>query len=259
MQRRPEPEPEPEPRVRSVRVRNGGGAAPPPGGPGPVPGRTPGTPGRLSSRTSSRQRPASKMKQLQQQLKHHEELTESLQLSPVRTRVPAERDGASEDHRFTRRWQWLKAAEVGVRTHLAMIWEQEQQDPGPEAGRLLDHPNEDGDTALHRCAALGHVECVEWLLERGASTSVRNHAGEIPADVADSDRVEDIFLAHETPAPEPSRRRSATPPPPLVPEIGNEQLSLLSSRAENIFSAVSSKAPFVESGRRQKLGSLYPR
>ena len=145
------------------------------------------------------------MKLLQQQLDAHEALSASLKVSPVRvSRVPAERDcGADEKGRqMTRRWQWLKAAEVGVRTHLVMIWDQEQLDPLVSGPPLLTHSNEDGDTALHRCAALGHQDCVEWLLERGADPELRNRDGQAAADLADA-AVEHLLVVEPRLAPAP--------------------------------------------------------
>ena len=51
-----------------------------------------------------------------------------------------------------------------------MIYKQEQLDPLVGAPGLLAYANQNGDTALHRCAALGHADCVDWLLERAKVT-----------------------------------------------------------------------------------------
>lgn len=182
--------------------------------------RPPGAPS-ANAAWAKRQRPASKMKLLQQQLKHHEELSESLRASPI-SRVPAERDDTEEDRRQTRRWQWLKAAEVGVQSHLATIWKQEELEPLVGTSELLAHANENGDTALHRCASLGHVDCVNWLLEQGADPEQRNKDGLRAADLAD--QGEETFgrrLPTSTPgrAAEAFDRRPRAPAPQPEPEL----------------------------------------
>ncbi|CAL8078244.1 unnamed protein product [Calicophoron daubneyi] len=48
----------------------------------------------------------------------------------------------------------------------------------------IDERDEQGATALHKAAGQGHVEIVQWLCENGADTSISNHMGDTPADVA---------------------------------------------------------------------------
>ena len=207
------------PRTQST----GGSAAAGPAARLPGQQRPPGKPTASGGARAKRQRPASKMKLLQQQLKHHEELSQSLKASPVRpSRVPAERDGAEEDRRQTRRWQWLKAAEVGVRSHLAMIWEQEQLDPLVGAPLLLAHANDDGDTALHRCAALGHVDCMEWLLEHGADPEQRNKNGQCAADLAEAVVQEPFAQRAARPAPAMASAPAPEPEPEVAPMLAPE-------------------------------------
>ena len=194
-----------------------------------------------------RQRPAAKMKMLQQQLKHHEELSESLRASPVHSsRIPAERDQA-EDMRRTRQWQWLKAAEVGILSHLATIFQQEQREPLVGAPGLLAHTNENGDTALHRCAALGHVDCVDWLLEHGADPNQRNRDGLCAADLADAPAGHvDRRARARAPQPEPevtpvpaglARATSRTPRPSTGVHVQTQAQADLARRAELLFIA----------------------
>ncbi|KAK1284291.1 hypothetical protein QJS10_CPB21g00237 [Acorus calamus] len=44
----------------------------------------------------------------------------------------------------------------------------------------IDHPIEDGDTALHLCCLYGHLSCVQLLLERGASLESKDEEGALP-------------------------------------------------------------------------------
>lgn len=44
----------------------------------------------------------------------------------------------------------------------------------------IDHPGEDGDTALHLACLYGHQEAVEILLTAGASVDVRDEDGALP-------------------------------------------------------------------------------
>ncbi|KAL4701984.1 hypothetical protein ACJJTC_004318, partial [Scirpophaga incertulas] len=51
------------------------------------------------------------------------------------------------------------------------------------APHAIDLPNAHGDTPLHVSARQGHYACVVILLARGASTDLKNSAGELPIDV----------------------------------------------------------------------------
>jgi hypothetical protein len=148
------------------------------------------------------QRPVSKLAALQQQKRHIEELTESLQLPAPSSsqgkgvatalgRVPAERDAdpaaqqaAVADAARTRRWQWLKAAEAGTVATFEYLCEQESAASGRDAAALVNTVDAGGDTALHRAAALGHTAVVAWLLQHGAAADILNARQETPMTVA---------------------------------------------------------------------------
>jgi hypothetical protein len=50
----------------------------------------------------------------------------------------------------------------------------------------------DGRTALHLCSALGHLECVRFLIENGAAVDVPDAEGKLPLELAD---VRDAAIA----------------------------------------------------------------
>lgn len=49
----------------------------------------------------------------------------------------------------------------------------------------MDSLNSNGEAALHEAARYGNEDCCRLLMRRGASTSVLNHEGQTPADVAE--------------------------------------------------------------------------
>ena len=50
-------------------------------------------------------------------------------------------------------------------------------------------------TALHQAAARGNLETVHFLLDRGASTTVRTMDGRTPLEVADASVFDQLFVA----------------------------------------------------------------
>ena len=63
------------------------------------------------------------------------------------------------------------------------------------AGEDVDAADDDGWTALHYAASLGLLSAARLLLERGASQSVRDHAGLTPAQVAQQAGRADVVRA----------------------------------------------------------------
>lgn len=58
-----------------------------------------------------------------------------------------------------------------------------------EAGASVDNTTLQGDTPLHLAAFAGHVDVVCALLLAGADRSIRNDDGILPVDLAESDVV----------------------------------------------------------------------
>eukprot|EP01048_Picozoa_sp_COSAG05_P023351 COSAG05_NODE_5019_length_1288_cov_2.317073_1_plen_276_part_00 len=103
---------------------------------------------------------------------------------------PASAEGQPDGQgpRDARRLQWLKAADAGASIFFEHLYLQEKAEPLlAELGGLMDCSDEEGNTALHRAAALGHAESVEWLLQHGGNLQAKNHGGETPIDVATPD------------------------------------------------------------------------
>ena len=61
-------------------------------------------------------------------------------------------------------------------------------------GASIDRKSADGNTALHRACADGHVQTIRMLLEKGASAEIKNKAGKTPEEVAG------IVITHQTKA-----------------------------------------------------------
>lgn len=51
-------------------------------------------------------------------------------------------------------------------------------------GKKISKRDERGDTALHKAAAMGHVEVVNMLIAKGADIGVRNYDGYTPFHLA---------------------------------------------------------------------------
>ena len=63
---------------------------------------------------------------------------------------------------------------------------------------LQDAPDYDERTALHLSASEGHVECVRWLLARGAKTSPTDRFGGTPLRDAEREGRREVaeLIAH---------------------------------------------------------------
>lgn len=69
-----------------------------------------------------------------------------------------------------------------------------------EAGADINRACEHGCTALHMAAAWGHVELVEWLLEKGADATLHDDDNRTPAMMARTservpkDRLQEVLV-----------------------------------------------------------------
>jgi ankyrin repeat protein len=58
--------------------------------------------------------------------------------------------------------------------------------------KLVDAPDREGKTALHYAAAKGHLNVVEWLVQKGANVNARNSSGITPLYLAKGFGKKDI-------------------------------------------------------------------
>ena len=136
---------------------------------------------------------STKLEALQSQLRHTEELMSTMSPPSKSSTEVADRGDSSKspggrDPREARRLQWLKAADAGASSFFEHLYQQEKAEPlFAELGGLMDCSDEEGNTALHRAATLGHAKSVEWLVRQGANLQAKNHSGETPIDVATPD------------------------------------------------------------------------
>ncbi|KAL8516737.1 hypothetical protein ACS0TY_015121 [Phlomoides rotata] len=76
----------------------------------------------------------------------------------------------------------------------------------------IDEPVEDGDTVLHLTCLYGHLNCVQFLLERGANLEAKDEDGGIPLHDACAGGYEEIaqFLINSASDSECVKRMLAT-------------------------------------------------
>ncbi|KFV65952.1 Ankyrin repeat domain-containing protein 42, partial [Dryobates pubescens] len=48
----------------------------------------------------------------------------------------------------------------------------------------INERDDEGSALMHKAAAQGHIQCLQWLIEMGADCDIKNDAGETPKDVA---------------------------------------------------------------------------
>lgn len=60
-----------------------------------------------------------------------------------------------------------------------------------EVGYDIDTPNKDGDTSIHESVNEADIHKLKFLMSKGASTNIKNKAGQTPLDLAKSNIVEE--------------------------------------------------------------------
>ena len=60
----------------------------------------------------------------------------------------------------------------------------------------IHQTNSDGATPLHMAASNGQAAAVMFLLDNGADVNLANNDGQKPIDVAKTQQIKDILIAH---------------------------------------------------------------
>ena len=61
---------------------------------------------------------------------------------------------------------------------------------------IIDKTDADGNTALHKASAKGHIDIVHLLLQHQASQTIRNAAGKTAEDVASTKRIKELIKSN---------------------------------------------------------------
>ena len=88
-------------------------------------------------------------------------------------------------------------ASVGEVRHVALII-QHVISRNESVSLLINTPDEQGRTPLHRACRGNHIQVVRLLLSHNASTSVLDHHGKTPCDIAEEMKLDEINQLFET-------------------------------------------------------------